>query len=282
MSEPIYHSAKDTWRLEFQTFKNAPHRKKLIELRDGEVVEVGKRYSEDGYYVTEGKERAHSTGSLFMCAGLDGIEEVHRDASDPDVVIVADRHGGVAAYHIERKLAADSSGEQAKNAAQMGAVMAGERIASQGARKRLRVQYRYYYDEYMQARTAGNLLRATDAFYALSKHEEIYPGFAAEEMLPFLHSTPIAVQDRTARLRRQLYRDGPAVVRELLAASRGGVELTGGEVHRLITAVTSFASDVESFRVALEEDLCRVDADLALAQTALARLLAGVDHEGPA
>src|SRR5215207_8424647 len=49
MNEPIYHSAKDTWRLEFQTFKNAPHRKKLIELRDGEVVEVGKRYSEDGW-----------------------------------------------------------------------------------------------------------------------------------------------------------------------------------------------------------------------------------------
>jgi hypothetical protein len=182
VDDPVRYTPTETWRLEFQSFRGAPHKKKPIDLRDGTTVEVGARYDGAGYYVTEGKQRHHSTVSLYMCAGLDGIESVRRDDRDERVVIVADRHGTAAAYHAERRLAAHSSSERTKTSAQMGAVMAGERLASEGASEVLRAQYRACYDEYMAQRTAQKLLRATDGFYALAKKEEIYPGFADDDL----------------------------------------------------------------------------------------------------
>jgi hypothetical protein len=138
VNDPVRHTPEETWKLEFQTFRGAPYKKKPIDLRDGTKVEVGARYDGAGYYVTDGKQRHHSTVSLFMCAGLDGVATVHRDARDPQVTIVSDRHGMVAAYHAERRAAADCSGERAKTAAQMGAVMAGERLVADGAGESLR------------------------------------------------------------------------------------------------------------------------------------------------
>jgi hypothetical protein len=182
VDDPVRYTPTETWRLEFQSFRGAPHKKKPIDLRDGTTVEVGARYDGAGYYVTEGKQRHHSTASLYMCAGLDGIETIRRDALDERVVLVADRHGAVAAYHLGRRVAAHSSGERTKTSAQMGAVMAGERLASEDASEALRAQYRACYDEYMAQRTAQKLLRATDGFYALAKKEEIYPGFADDDL----------------------------------------------------------------------------------------------------
>jgi hypothetical protein len=109
VNDPIRHSPEETWRLEFQSFRGAPHKKKPIGLRDGTTVEVGARHDGAGYYVTEGKQKHHSTVSLYMCAGLDGIESVRKDDRDERVVIVTDRHGAFAAYHLGTRVAADSS-----------------------------------------------------------------------------------------------------------------------------------------------------------------------------
>jgi hypothetical protein len=279
VNDPIRHTPADTWLLEFQTFRGAPHKRKLVYLRDGASVEVGARYEGVGYYVTEGKERSYSTGSLFMCAGLDGIETVRRDEKDPQVVIVADRHGAVAAYHVGRKLAADSSGQRAKTAAQMGAVMAGELIAAEGTRDPLRAQYRSCYDEYMSERTAQKLLRATDAFYALAKKEEIYPGFAADELLTLIEGG--ALLDERERLAAAVRWEGPALVAKLLQALRE--DSTPGEdrARSLMEAVRALGEDVARFRALVEEDLSRAEADLALARDALTRLLVE-DEQGAA
>jgi hypothetical protein len=280
VNDPIRHTPADTWRLEFQTFRGAPHKRKLVHLRDGATVEVGARYDEDGYYVTEGKERHHSTGSLFMCAGLDGVESVRRDARDSQVVIVADRHGTVAAYHVGRKLAADSSGQRAKTAAQMGAVMAGERLAAEGAREVLRAQYRRCYEVYMAERTARNLLRATDAFYALAKNEEIYPGFADDDLAAIAKDIAAAGPslDRR-RLEQSVLGGGAPLVEELLAALRSGAPPSEQERSRLLAWVRSFGEDVAGYEHLLEEDLSRAKADLELARRAALRLLVGQEDD---
>jgi hypothetical protein len=282
VNDPIRHTPAETWRLEFQTFRGASHRRKRIHLRDGATVKVGARYDEDGWYVTEGKERHHSTGSLFMCAGLDGVETVRRDARDSQVVIVTDRHGAVAAYHVGRRLVADSSGEKAKTASQMGAVMAGERLAVEGAREVLRLQYRSCYEEYMAERTARRLLRATDAFYALAKNEEIYPGFADDDLAAVAKSIAGGPTLDRRHLEQSVLGGGPALVEELLAALRSGSPPSEQERSRLLACVRSFAEDVAAYERLVGEDLARARADLDLARRALTRLLVRGDERGAA
>ena len=277
MNDPVRHTPEETWKLEFQTFRGAPYKKKPIDLRDGTKVEVGARYDGAGYYVTEGKQRHHSTVSLFMCAGLDGVETVRTDARDPQLVIVADRHGAFAAYHLGRRVAADSSGERAKTAAQMGAVMAGERLAPEAAGESLRAQYRECYDEYMAQRTARNLLRATDAFYALAKSEEIYPGFADDDFAAALAKDAGGPSPTRRRLEQGVLARGPALVEELLAMSGSGVLPSEEELSRLLARVRSFGEDVAGYERLVAGDLARARADLELARRAALRLLVGED-----
>ena len=276
MNDPVRHTPEETWKLEFQTFRGAPYKKKPIDLRDGTKVEVGARYDGAGYYVTEGKQRHHSTVSLFMCAGLDGVETVRTDARDPQLMIVADRHGAFAAYHLGRRVAADSSGERAKTAAQMGAVMAGERLAPEAAGESLRAQYRECYDEYMAQRTARNLLRATDAFYALAKKEEIYPGFADADLAALAKDAGGPSPTRR-RLEQGVLARGPALVEELLAMSGSGVLPSEEELSRLFARVRSFGEDVAGYERLVAGDLARARADLELARRAALRLLVGED-----
>ena len=276
MNDPLRHMPEETWKLEFQTFRGAPYKKKPIDLRDGTMVEVGARYDGAGYYVTEGKQRHHSTVSLFMCAGLDGVATVHRDARDSQVAIVSDRHGTVAAYHAGRRAAADSSGERAKTAAQMGAVMAGERLAADGAGELLRAQYRVCYDEYMAERTAQKLLRATDAFYALARNEEIYPVFADDELTAVARGVAAGgrATDRR-RLEQGVLVGAPALVGELLAGLQSGASPSEEERSRLLARVRGLGEDVAHYERFLEEDLSRARADLELARRAALRLLIG-------
>jgi len=240
-------------------------------------VEVGARYDGAGYYVTEGKQRHHSTVSLYMCAGLDGVETVRRDARDPQLVMVTDRHGALAAYHLERRVATDSSGERAKTAAQMGAVMAGERLASEGAGEPLRAQYLIGYDEYMAERTARKLLRATDAFYALAKKEEIYPGFADHELAAVLAKDAGGPSPTRRRLEQGVLARGPALVEVLLAKLESGVLPSEEELSRLLARVRSFGEDVAGYERLVAGDLARARADLELARRAALRLLVGED-----
>jgi hypothetical protein len=280
VNDPVRHTPEETWRLEFQSFRGAPHKKKPIHLRDGTTVQVGARYDEEGYYVTEGKQRHHSTVSLFMCAGLDGVETVRRDARDRQLVTVVDRHGAVAAYHTGRRVAADSSGERTKTSAQMGAVMAGERLASEGAGEPLRAQYDSCYDEYMARRTAQKLLRATDAFYALVKKEEIYPGFADEELVALASAVASGGPPPDLEyLQRSVLGGGPALVEEILAALASGAPRPEEELSRLLRRVRLFGEDVAAYERAVAGDLSRARADLELARRAVLRLLVG--DEGP-
>jgi hypothetical protein len=276
VNDPVRHTPEETWKLEFQTFRGAPFKKKPIDLRDGTKVEVGARYDGAGYYVTEGKQRYHSTVSLFMCAGLDGVATVHKDTRDPQVAIVSDRHGTVAAYHAGRRAAADSSGERAKTAAQMGAVMAGERLAADGAGESLRAQYRVCYDEYMAERTAQKLLRATDAFYSLARNEKIYPVFADDELTTVARG--VAAGGRAPnrrRLEQGVLVGGPALVGELLAGLQWGASPSEEERSRLLARVRGLGEDVAHYERILEEDLSRARADLELARRAALRLLIG-------
>jgi hypothetical protein len=276
VDDSVRYTPTETWRLEFQSFRGAPHKKKPIDLRDGTTVEVGTRYDGAGYYVTEGKQRHHSTVSLYMCAGLDGIESVRKDARDERVVIVADRHGAVAAYHLGRRVAADSSGERAKTSAQMGAVMAGERLASEGAREVLRGQYLISYDEYMAERTARKLLKATDAFYALAKKEEINPGFADDD-LAVLANDAGGPSPTRRRLEQGVLARGPALVEDLLAIVGSGALPSEEELSRLLARVRSFAEDVAGYERLVAGDLACARADLELARRAALRLLVGED-----
>jgi hypothetical protein len=285
VNDPIRFVPEETWRLEFQSFRDAPLKKKPIGLRDGTTVEVGARYDGAGYYVTEGKQRRHSTVSLYMCAGLDGVETVRRDDQGPPLVIVADRHGTAAAYHLERRVAADSSGERDKTAAQMGAAMAGERLASEGTGEPLRAQYLISYDEYMADRTAQKLLRATDAFYALAKDEEIYPEFADDDLAAALANALANALAKDAggpsptrrRLEQCVHAGGPALVEELLAVSGSGVLPSEEELSRLLARVRSFAEDVAGYERLVAGDLAGARADLELARRAALRLLVGED-----
>jgi hypothetical protein len=243
VNDPVRHTPEETWRLEFQSFRGAPHKKKPIHLRDGTTVQVGARYDEEGYYVTEGKQRHHSTVSLFMCAGLDGVETVRRDARDRQLVTV---------------------------------VMAGERLASEGAGEPLRAQYDSCYDEYMARRTAQKLLRATDAFYALVKKEEIYPGFADEELVALASAVASGGPplDREY-LQRSVLGGGPALVEEILAALASGAPRPEEELSRLLRRVRLFGEDVAAYERAVAGDLSRARADLELARRAVLRLLVG-------
>nr|MDP9487885.1 AAA family ATPase [Actinomycetota bacterium] len=147
-------------------------------LRDGSEVNVGARYSDPGYYVSEGKQRQHATGAYYMSAGLDGVQTVEEDPSSPGRVFVTDQNGATAAYDHTRGLAADESGEKEKTPAQMGAVMAGTRRALENDPSALAGQYRDAYDAYMGLRTPENNVRATDAYYAWAKAEGNEVGYS--------------------------------------------------------------------------------------------------------
>lgn len=169
----VYYDSKTTWKDEFHS-----HSGEKVELRDGDEIEVGKRYKDAGYYVEEGKKREWSTGSYYMSAGLDGIEDVQADPNAPGRHFVTCRDGTLAAYDHTTGLAADDSGEKEKTAAQMGAVMVGTRAALNGDSSTLAQQYCTAYDEYMGDRSAANNVKATDAYYAWSNSEGRDVGFA--------------------------------------------------------------------------------------------------------
>jgi hypothetical protein len=38
VNDPVRHTPEETWKLEFQTFRGAPYKKKPIDLRDGTKV----------------------------------------------------------------------------------------------------------------------------------------------------------------------------------------------------------------------------------------------------
>ena len=169
----VYYDGKTTWKDEFQS-----NRGEVVELRDGEEVEVGKRYKDAGYYVDEGKQRAWATGSYYMSAGLDGVESVEADPNNPGRFYVTGRDGNIAAYDHTTGFAGDESGEKEKTAAQMGAVMTGTRAALDGDSSPLAQQYCSAYDDYTAFRSAANNVKATDAFYAWSNGEGREVGFA--------------------------------------------------------------------------------------------------------
>jgi hypothetical protein len=162
----------------------------------------------------------------------------------------------------------------------MGAVMAGERLASEGASEVLRAQYRACYDEYMAQRSAQKLLRATDAFYALAKTEEIYPGFADYDLAANLAKDAGGSSPTRRRLEQGVFCSGPALVEDLLANLRSGEPTSEEERSRLLARVRSFGEDVADYERLLEEDLARARADLELARRAALRLLVG--EEGTA
>ena len=164
----VFYEQKELWNAEFHK-----HRGSEVVLGDGSVVEVGKRYAEDGYYVEQGKQRPHATGAYHMSAGLDGVNTVEEDSKNPGRYYVRDRHGGLSVYDAGSKRVADLSGETDKTSAQMGAVMAGIRRELDGdpSPSALAVQYRNAFDDYAADRSRENLVRATDAFYAYSKAE---------------------------------------------------------------------------------------------------------------
>jgi hypothetical protein len=165
----------------------------------------------------------------------------------------------------------------------MGAVMAGERLASEGASEVLRAQYRACYDEYMAQRTAQKLLRATDGFYALAKKEEIYPGFADDDLASVVAkgfgagNSPL---DRQG-LERRVLGGGPALVEEMLAALRSGSGASPSEekLSRLLARVRRFAEDIAGYERLVEGDLSRARADLELARRVVLRLSVGEEGD---
>lgn len=162
----VFYDDKETWKNEFQKNRHA-----AVELHDGSIVTVGERYEASDYYVDDGKQKKHATGSYYMSAGLDGIQSVEEDPNSPGLYVVEDRHGGMAAFDPTSKRAADLSGEKEKTAAQMGAVMAGTRRSLERDPSTLAGQYRDAYDAYMADPNQANNVRATDAYYAWAKSE---------------------------------------------------------------------------------------------------------------
>lgn len=162
----VFYDEKETWKNEFQQNRHAP-----VHLHDGSIVMVGERYEQSGYYVDDGKQKKHATGSYYMSAGLDGIQSVEEDPNSPGLYVVKDRHGSVAAFDPTSKRAADLSGEKEKTAAQTGAVMAGTRHSLERDPSTLAGQYRDAYDAYMADPSQANNVRATDAYYAYAKAE---------------------------------------------------------------------------------------------------------------
>ncbi len=277
MGDPIYHDERETWKEEF---KRRPGQR--IRLRDGTELKPGERFGDPAYYVTEGKSRDEATASWFMLPGIDGIERTYLADADPDVVIVEDRHGTKAAYHWRRRLAADDSGADGKTAAQMGAVIAGERVKveRQNDPDRYAAQFACAYDAAVSDPTSTpKLVRATDAFTVHAKRDDVYPGFCAAELLPLLGTR--AGPGERERLTAAVLDGGPALVAELLASFKlAGREPEEDHARSLIERVRAFGADVAAYERLVGEDLARARADLDLARRALTRLLVGGDERG--
>ena len=289
MSPPVFYDPATTWKEEY---KRRPGER--IALRDGTVLKPNQRFEDPAYCAQKGKKQAKNvaTVSSFMLPGLDGVlQRVRPSATDPDVMVVEDRHGNLAVYDAERRLALDDSGEQDKTASQMGAVIAGERarISRKNVRGELSGQFAEAYDAAVGSATAPNLIRACDCFMVWAKHEGIYPGFAAEELGPHLdalraearggdpdsaaHAGDLLTPERS-RLIRAALAEGPAIVSELIAT--GGLSAGGPtEEHArdLIERVGRFARDLAAYERLVAQDLASARADLDLAKHALDRLL---------
>lgn len=293
MSPPVFCDPATTWKEEY---KRRPGER--VALRDGTVLKPNQRFEDPAYCASEGKKRAKNvaTVSSFMLPGLDGVlHRVRPSSTDPVVMVVEDRHGHLAVYHTERRLALDDSGEGGKTAAQMGAVIAGERARLSGkpARSELAGQFAEAYDAAVSAPTAPNLVRACDCFMVWAKHAEIYPGFAADELLPHLDALRAEVRDgapgglprgapgasdpltlERSRLVRATLAEGPAIVSELIAwGSVSAAGPTEDEARELIERVGRFARDLAAYERLVAEDVASARADLDLARHALDRLL---------
>jgi hypothetical protein len=122
--------------------------------------------------------------------------------------------------------------------------------------------------------SARKLLRATEAFYALAKGEEIYPAFADDDLAALAKAVvgpapPCAVQGVLV--------GGPALVEELLAKSASRVLPSEEERSHLLARVRSFGEDVAGYEHLVAGDLARARADLELARRAALRPLVGED-----
>ncbi len=294
MSPPVFYDGATTWKEEY---KRRPGER--VVLRDGTVLKPNQRFEGPAYCASKGKKQAKNvaTVSFYMLPGLDGaLGRARPSATDPDVILARDRHGGVAVYDTERRLALDDSGEEGKTAAQMGAVIAGERarISRKNVRGELSEQFADAYDAAVTTPTAANLVRACDCFMVWAKQEGIYPGFAAEELLPHLAAarpgTPgpddgILRDPERARLTRAATSEGPAIVSEMLSSGAlSGEAADPGEerARALIERVRRFAVDLEAYERLVAEDVAKARADLELARNALTTLLVdGLAPERP-
>ncbi len=277
VSGPVGYSADETWKEEF---KRRPGERIL--LRDGTVLEPNERFEDSEYCALLGKKRQVATVSFFMLPGLDGVESAYPASDRPDTVIVEDRHGGRAAYDYAELLAAEDSGTVGKTSAQMGAVMAGERIHVEHEKlgDPISEQYADSYD----AALANNgstpmLIRATDAFMVYAKEHEIYPGFSDPSLGGLLAGAASDRGPQGSRERRRLetaaLKVAPALIEELVAAMREGRSPSELEARRFIERVRSLGRDVSGYKVMVREDLARAEADIELARKALVRLLSG-------
>lgn len=300
MSPPVFYDPATTWKEEY---KRRPGER--VALRDGTVLKPNQRFEDPAYCASKGKKQAKNvaTVSSFMLPGLDGaLGRVRPSATDPDVIVVEDRHGGLAVYDTERRLALDDSGEEGKTAAQMGAVIAGERarISRKNVRGELSGQFAEAYDAAVKSPTAPNLVRACDCFMVWAKQEGVYPGFAAEELLPHLDALNAAdarggtpdgaahdafdasalLTPERARLTRAALAEGPAIVSELIASGKLSAGDTAEDHARdLIERVGRFARDLAAYERLVAQDVTSARADLDLAKHALTRLL--VDGQTP-
>ena len=296
MSPPVFYDKATTWKEEY---KRRPGER--VALRDGTVLKPNQRFEDPAYCASKGKKQAKNvaTVSSFMLPGLDAVLQRARPSlTDPAVTVVEDRHGVLAVYDAEKRLALDDSGEQDKTAAQMGAVIAGERarISRKNVRGELSTQFAEGYDAAVADPTAPNLVRACDCFMVWAKHEGIYPGFAAEELRPHLDALRVETRDgrpardahagglltpERARLTRAALAEGPAIVSELIAS--GGLSAVGpteDHARDLIERVGRFARDLAAYERLVAQDVATARADLDLAKHALTRLL--VEGQVPA
>jgi hypothetical protein len=272
-SGPVGYDAAETWKEEF---KRRPGERIL--LRDGTALEPNQRFEDPEYCASLGKQRQVATVSFFMLPGLDGVEAVYPVSDRPDTVIVEDRRGGRAAYDYAELLASDDSGAVEKTPAQMGAVMAGERIhvERRASDDSLAEQYAISYDDALASKDAPALIRATDAFMAYAKEHEIYPGFSDPGLTEFLAGSDYSRSDRKReRLEAVVLKDAPELVEELTLAIREGRSPSESEARRLIERVRSLGRDVSTYRIMMRDDLARAEADMELVRKVLVLLLSG-------
>jgi hypothetical protein len=272
-SEPVHYDADETWQEEF---KRRPGERIL--LRDGTVLEPNERFEDSEYCAPLGKKRHVATVSFFMLPGLDGVELTYPAPDRPETVIVEDRHGGRAAYDYAELLAADDSETVGKTPAQMGAVMAGERVHVElgNSDDPLAEQYATSYDSALASKAAPALIRATDAFMVYAKEHELYPGFSDPILAQLLSDSDCSRSDQARRrIETVALKAAPELVEELIASIREGHYPSEPEARRMIERVRSLSRDVAGYRRMVLEDIARAEADVELARRVITRLLSG-------